>query len=251
MGHFGDMDWASATGGELRGMERALQIAEAVRFRIAQRLRSTPKALGLSSADEADRLMREIELPQTKLVVRAVELVTKLGPAALLGHALRTWAWGTILGIRDGLAFDRETFALSALLHDVALSRRTENLPCFAVDGARQATGMLSSWGASEALAMTVGNAISMHVRVSVPKDLPEAHLVHAGAGVDVLGGPRFLALPVEVREGVIARYPRLGLKQALLDAFDREHREHPTSRIALWVSMGFLERIRNAPFSD
>jgi hypothetical protein len=251
MGQYGDMTWAAATRGEVRGMERFAQIARAIRFQIADAFRSRPREIGLTSAGEIDRLMREVELPATPLVAKASALVTELGPPALTGHVLRTWAWGVILGQRDGLAFDREAFALAALLHDVALSRRTRALTCFADDGAQQAVAALSQWGAPEALQQTVGNAICLHLRVTVPAQMPEAHLVHAGAAVDVLGGKRFYEIPPELQVRVLARHPRLDLKRVLTEMLRKEHAEHPRSRAALWVSLGFVDAIHRAPFSE
>jgi hypothetical protein len=78
-----------------------------------------------------------------------------------------------------------------------------------------------------------------------------EAHLVHAGAAVDVIGGARFHEIPSAVRARVLAVYPRLELKAFLADALRREHREHPSSRMGLLVSLGFLDQVRAAPYEE
>jgi hypothetical protein len=249
---FGDMNWAAASGGKVNGLERGRQILEALRFQVVRYFHRKPKAFGVASAGELERILEEIELPKTLLVSRAATLVTELGPPALTGHVFRTWAWGVVFALRDGLRFDREAFALGALLHDVALTRRSTGVTCFAADGAGQAVSLLRAWGGSEDLVSTVGNAICLHVRVAVPPTLgTEAHLVHAGAGVDVIGGARFAEIPEDVRERILRMYPRLEMKAFLLEALRREQREHPASRMALWVSMGFLDRIRRAPYDE
>jgi len=228
---FGDIEWARSGGGRLSRGERIGQIWEVVRLRITQRLRAKPQTFGARCPEEIDRMMTEVELPTSDLVERAASLVTRLGPDALTGHALRTFAWGALLGMRDGLSWDHEAFALAALLHDLALARRTHHVACFAADGALQAS--------------------ALHVRARVPPNLGvEAHLVHGGAGVDVIGSG-LSGIDPELRKRVLARHPRGELKAFLADVFAREAREHPKSRMALWVSFGFADRILRAPFSS
>ena len=248
---FGDIEWARSGGGRLSRGERIGQIWEVVRLRITQRLRAKPQTFGARCPEEIDRMMTEVELPTSDLVERAASLVTRLGPDALTGHALRTFAWGALLGMRDGLSWDHEAFALAALLHDLALARRTHHVACFAADGALQASALLEEWGAPEELRWRVGDAICLHVRARVPPNLGvEAHLVHGGAGVDVIGSG-LSGIDPELRKRVLARHPRGELKAFLADVFAREAREHPKSRMALWVSFGFADRILRAPFSS
>jgi hypothetical protein len=88
-----------------------------------------------------------------------------------------------------------------------------------------------------------------LHVRIAVPTALGvEAHLVNAGAAVDVVGA-RFAGIPAAIRERVLARYPRHELKAYLIERFGAERARHPSSRMSLWVAMGFLDRIAAAPF--
>jgi len=248
---FGDLDWATWTHGTLRGFERFVQTWQIMRFRLTRRLRDKPKVLGLSSPAEVERLMAEIELPRTELVARAASHIEAMGPPALSGHVLRTWAWGALLGIRDGLAFDREIFALSALLHDIGLVQRTTTSACFAADGAGQALVLLERWGATPTQRSEVANAVCLHLRVTVPPELGvEAHLVHAGSAMDVIGAG-LAGIAPEIRQRVLARHPRADLKRVLCSLLSREHDQHPDSRIGLWVSLGFLQRVRAAPFDE
>lgn len=241
---FGDLAWGNATrGGQLGALDRLAQTFAAVRFRLRRKLAASP-SFGARSAGEIERMLSELELPHTEVVARAAALVEKLGPPALACHALRTFAWGGLLGLRDGLVWDRETFALGALLHDLGLAQRREDVPCFAVDGARQAADLLSTWGASDARRTTVADTISMHLRVAVPTTAGvEAHLVHAGAAVDVVGA-RLAQIVPKLRAIVLARHPRDGFEDYLIEALRREAATHPKTRIGLWVSLGFLDRI-------
>jgi hypothetical protein len=242
---FGDVSWARSTnGGRLGAIDRLRQTFAAVRFRLRSKLAGQPRVVGASSPEEIDRMIREVELPETTLVSRAAALVEELGPPVLANHALRTFAWGGLLGVRDGLAWDRETFALGALFHDLALARRTSNVPCFAVDSACQAADLLAEWDAPSAQQAKVADAISMHLRISVPPSVGvEAYLVNAGAAVDVVGA-RLAEVPPASRAHVLGLYPRDGIEDYLLEALGREAKANPRSRIGLWVSLGFLDRV-------
>jgi hypothetical protein len=249
---YGTMRWAATTGGRLRGMARALQIVSAIRFQLVRRFQRRPQALGLGSAAELERLGESLVLPETPLVAQACALTVELGPPALANHAMRTWAWGACIALRDGLSYDRETLALAALLHDIALARRVPERACFAADGAAQADRELERWGAATSQRRAVADAICLHLRVDVPVRLgAEAHLVHAGAGLDLLGGAALRSLPPSARGAILAKYPRRDLKRYLVERLQQDAEEHPDSRIALWVSMGFLDRIRAASFEE
>ncbi len=244
---FGSLAWATKTRGELRGLDLLVQQWQLVRARLANRSRRGD-ALGLpgfGSAAEVDRALREVELPASPTVTASLALVTELGPPSLTAHVLRTYAYGTLLGLRDGLRWDRELFAVSALLHDVALARRRHDHCCFAHDGADQAREFLASqsdW--PEARRDQVAEAICLHLRVSVPPSLGvEAHLVNAGAAVDVTG-TRARQLSDEVRRAVLRRYPRGDLAETLIRVLNEELRRHPTARVSRWMRLGFGEFI-------
>lgn len=149
MTEFGTMSWAAASGGRVRGFARAGQILAALRVQVLRRFRGRPKDVGLATDGEVERLVRCLALPETPLVTQACALIEALGPPALANHAYRTWAWGLFLGLRDGRSFDRETFALAALLHDLALPRRSGASACFAADGAVQAQQELAARASS------------------------------------------------------------------------------------------------------
>jgi hypothetical protein len=248
---FGDLAWATASRGRLTGLERLAQVAQAVRLQLSLRFGARPAALGAASPDEVERLLKEVVLPPTEWVRKAAEWTAALGPAALANHALRTWAFGCVLGLRNGLRFDREVLALASLLHDIGLARRSPEATCFAADGASQAMTLLREWGAPLRVSTAVADAICLHVRVAVPLALgAEAHLVHAGAGLDVIGASRH-SVPSEIREDILHQYPRADFKGYFREVIAREAAQHPESRIRLWVKLGFLERIASAPFES
>ena len=245
---FGTVEWARATGGAVTGWTRLNQLRESIVFQLRDGLRRAPKEAGFAGADEVERAPRETTLPETELVEACHALVEGLGPEALVGHVVRTYVWGTLLGLRDGLTWDREVFACAALLHDVALARRDRTFACFAHDGAEQATAFLEERGVSGARVARVADAICLHLRVEVPTSLgTEAHLVHAGAGLDVVGR-RVHELSGNVRAAVLERHPRGDVVDVLVRAFREERRLHPAARVGRWMALGFSHFIRHYP---
>jgi hypothetical protein len=241
---YGTLGWARATRGHLTGVERLRQLWL---LAVAQ-WRSRRRPPQGFTPDDLELALRETRLPETPLVAACHTLVESLGPPALVGHVVRTFVWGTLLGLRDGLTWDRELFAAAALLHDVALANRRHTFTCFAHDGAEQALAFLEAQGVEPARRDHIANAVCLHLRVEVPTSLGvEAHLVHAGAGVDVVGR-RLDELGPDVRRAVLERQPRLDLVDVLARAFRDEHRRHPTARISRWVQAGFLSFIRDNP---
>ncbi|MCU0700480.1 MAG: hypothetical protein MUC96_28555 [Myxococcaceae bacterium] len=240
--HSGSLAWARTTKGHLTGLERLRQLWASVVFQVRSSLAPVP---GLEPM-ELGRALDETTLPDTPVVAACFTLVESLGPPALVGHAVRTYVWGTLLGLRDGLTWDRETFAAAALLHDIALARRRHEFTCFAHDGAEQALSVVSALPAERQ--HTVADAICLHLRVEVPVSLGvEAHLVHAGAGVDVVGR-RANELSPALKAEVLRRHPRLDLVDVLARTFREESARHPTSRVARWMQAGFLSFIRGNP---
>ena len=246
--NYGTLAWARQTGGEVTGVERLRQWLRTVKFQVASRVRRRPRDLGFGSSSEIERALVETELPPTPLVHESLTLISSLSPPALVGHVLRTYAFGTLFGLRDGLEWNREVFALAALLHDVALARREPTRCCFAHDGAEQSLEFLGARGLDDERRHRVADAICLHLRVEVPPALGvEAHLVHAGAGLDVVG-LRASELDPAMRRAVLSRHPRGALVEVLLRLFAEERRRHPTARISRWMSLGFGSSIRHNP---
>lgn len=247
MSNYGDLEWATSTGGRLRGVERLTQVFLSVKAQVQLRLRARPSLVG---ALDAARALEEIELPTSPAVKAVLSTVEALGPPALVGHVLRTYAFGTVLGMQSDLRWDRELFAFSALLHDVALARRRHEHTCFAHDGALQALDVLSANGVAAERAQRVADAICLHLRVSVPTELGvEAHLVNAGAAVDVIG-LRLRELSPETTRAIAARYPRGEVVSLLQQVLGDEARRHPDSRIARWHELGFSRAIARNPLA-
>jgi cyanamide hydratase family protein with HD domain len=230
-----------------------LSLADKVRFARAavfaqvSGLPSTIRAHLMSGPGTA--ALTDREPPDTSLTREVLELARASYPGPLLGHCLRTWLWAELLA--DGTNPDEELLYVACLLHDIALTddyRPPESAACFAVHGGEVARTTLTSLGAQSSYADEVAHAIALHMNVRVPVSQGiEAHLLHAGAHLDV-AGTRAADLPREALREVVAKYPRDGFPACFATLMRRESKERPDSRAALLWRLGMRLPLNHNP---
>lgn len=257
MNPVGSPPWIAHTRGAMTRHEKAVMTGQVMRSLVAD----LPSRLSFRFSRHDD-LPASVDLdarpPDSALVRDAIELVTESHEPWLVGHCLRTWAFGRIVAQVDGLAIDDETLFLAAILHDVALTDTYRVSPgemplaclCFAAHGAHLAEQTLVRLGADAAVATTVGEAIGWHLNAEVPDDAgPDAVALNAGAALDVIGlraadvGRRAVA-------GVIRDQPRDGFVDGFRGALRFEARDRPDSRAALLWRLGFGQAIGLNPLN-
>ena len=220
--------------------------------RLPQRLR-TRLGFGDSVASRID--LSAIRFPDSIASCRASELAESLSAPWLFNHCLRTYVWGVMLAQSEQIQFDEELFFVASALHDLGLTEshncKEPGCGCFAVEGARAAEKFAEEIGWEDERRERLGEAISLHLNVRVGLRYgPEAHLLHEGAALDVIGASIRELHPATI-ESVLERYPRLTFKQEMSAAIKQQARERPHSRAALLVSLGFIGMIRSAPLAD
>jgi hypothetical protein len=224
-------------------------LAEAALVRLNALLRRREKAP--FSVDLAS-----IRIPDSGLCQSARELLASASEPWLVDHCLRTFLWAAILGKKGQHRFDEELLFVASALHDLGLTSTGSRLSptgaeCFAVEGAFAAEKFLAAYGLDERRQEVVAEAISLHFNVTVPLAHGiEAHLLHEGAALDVIGA-RFDELAAPTRDEVLRAYPRLGMKSSLVAAMKRQSDERPHSRAGVLCKYGFISMIRRAPFEN
>ena len=249
MNELGTLSWGRQRGGRLTLPERIGFLTSAVgaRLRAGALKRSRPRTgQGHRRLD-----LEALRLPDTKLVGRALEICEQAYAPWLLNHCLRTWLWAGLVAQAEGLAVDGEALVVASLLHDLGLTSAADRpgCDCFAIRGALLAEQILADLGHPE-LAVSAAESIALHLNVRVPRtSSPLSYLLHQGASIDVIGlgagkvGPQ--------RDAVLARHPRLGLKNRLATAIAADVRDHPGSRMALMARLGFVDLVRRAPWAE
>jgi hypothetical protein len=187
------------------------------------------------------------------LATAADALVAKVSPPALVNHCKRTYAFGTQLLRQAGRAYDAEALYVAAMLHDLGLTEAYEDgVTPFERRGADTAAAELSALGADPEFTALVRDAIALHLEMNAAQDpRPEVAGVSLGAAVDVLG-LRIDRLPAAFVAETLETYPRLGFKDLLIPAIERQARLKPESLVARHLQdYDFAQLVAAAPFAD
>jgi hypothetical protein len=255
MAAVGTLAWSLQTGGRLGRQDRLRLIAQAMLARIAALPSKLRRRLGIDAKGIERVNIDRIRVPDTRAASEALELCSAVSSPALRNHCLRTYLWGALLSSARSLGFDEELFYISCLLHDLGLTQqhngKEPRAHCFAVEGAYAARDFAAARGWSETRSDALFEAISLHLNVRVDLGCGvEAHLLHEGAALDVIGARLEEIAPADA-QAVLARHPRLGLKRELHEAMKLECRKRPQSRGHFLYEAGFGRMIKRAPFAD
>jgi len=251
----GSLAWSLRTGGRLGRRDKLRLTAQAMLVRIGALPSKLRDRLGIGAKSVARVDMDRIRIPDTRAASEALDLCSAVSSPALRNHCLRTYLWGCLLSSARSMSFDEELFYIASILHDLGLTERhngkERRAHCFAVEGAYAARAFATARGWSEARSDTLFEAISLHlnVRVDLSSGL-EAHLLHQGAALDVIGARLEEIAPAD-SQAVLVRHPRLGFKRELHEAIKLQCHARPQSRVNFLYGLGFGGLIKRAPFAD
>ncbi len=178
-----------------------------------------------------------IAIPRARLALASSDFARRACPDFLFNHCMRTYLFGALAMRSLQRAFDADEAFSAAALHDLGLLAAFESIAgSFETDGADTAERMLGKAGASPTASGTVWRAIVAHDgRWSVARhEGPEAMLVAAGAGADVIG-PSERTDPAQTAE-ILAAFPRLHFKARFTDLLAAHCRRKPTSQAGTWL---------------
>ena len=134
---------------------------------------------------------------------------------------IRVYLFPAEQGRQRKLRFDPELLYVAAAYHDLGLIKKFSSPDeRFEVDGANAARQFLSAHNIAEDRVQTVWEAIALHTTPGIPKHMgPEVALLNSGVLLDVIG-VGFDQFPVEVREEIVAKYPRTNFKERFVQEF-------------------------------
>src|SRR5438132_3954991 len=85
-----------------------------------------------------------IEIPDSKLATEAADILREYGNEFLWNHSHRVFLFGSLLGRQENLKYDPELLYISALFHDLGLTKHYSSPDKrFEVDGANAARSLL------------------------------------------------------------------------------------------------------------
>lgn len=241
----------SALGGQLCRQDRMRLMGQVMLTRLAAVSGRLQRGLGIEPARLSQVDLQAIRLPDSSVAVKASELASELCEPWLFNHCMRTYMWGAMLAQVNRIKFDEELFFTASILHDLGLTSthlcRDASCSCFAVEGARAARQFVSTQGWTNQRCDQLAEAISLHLNVRVGLHHgAEAHLLHAGTSLDLIGaGAR--QLDAGAVNHVLGAYPKLSLKTSMVQAMKGQARARPASRAAFLVGLGFIGMLRAA----
>jgi hypothetical protein len=189
------------------------------------------------------------DVPDTAACRSALDVATEYCSPALLNHSVRAYVWAAHMGTARGIAFDPELLYVAALLHDFGLLEPFDShrLP-FEIGGGHVAAVFAAGAGWPAVRRARVAEVIVAHMADSVDAAAdPEGYLLECSTAFDISGrAPE--DFPVELREEVLARYPRLDLATQFLACFEDQARRKPDSTAAAAVRSGIAARLAANP---
>jgi hypothetical protein len=172
-----------------------------------------------------------IDVPDTRLVADATELVREAASPLIYHHSRRVFLFGSLQGRRLGVTADPELLYVGAMFHDLGLTekyRRTDER--FEIDGADEARRFLTSHQIPDDAVRRVWEGIALHTTPEIPYHMePEVALVTAGVETDVLG-IGYHDLEQSQIDAVVAAHPRPDFKRQILQAFTDGIKDRPAT---------------------
>jgi len=247
----GSIDWTIRTGGRLEPAEGRRLVADLARVHVGNAFGRLSVILRLNARRHAYLPAERLVPPDSRLTRAAHHAARACLPTTLLNHSERTFVFGRALGELDEVEVDAELLYAAALLHDtgLVLARGRED---FTLTSARVARDVSEEVGLSSAATKTLQTAITMHHSPRVTLAVgPVAHLLAAGAGVDVVG-LRCWDLPRSILVDAVAAHPREGFKKYFNHAWAQEAARVPAGRARLLRRYGaFPAAVALAPFDE
>jgi HD domain len=166
-------------------------------------------------------LSSTFNIPDSLLAKEATGILREYSSNLLFNHSVRVYLFAAEQGRQQKLQFDAELLYVAAAFHDLGLSKKfSSQNERFEVDGANAARQFLSAHNIPQEQVQTVWEAIALHTTPDIPQYMrPEIALLYSGVALDVLG-IGFDQFPSDLREQIVAKYPRKHFKEDFLQAY-------------------------------
>ena len=184
-----------------------------------------------------------LAIPDSSLAKEATDILREHSTDLLINHSIRVYLFGAEQGRQQKLHFDPELLYVAATFHDLGLTKKfSSQHERFEVDGANAARQFLIAHNIPEGHVQTVWEAIALHTTPGVTQHMqPEVALIYSGVALDVLG-KGFDQFPSELRDEIVARYPRKRFKEDFVQAYFRGFAHKPGTTYGT-VNAGVCER--------
>lgn len=170
-----------------------------------------------------------INIPDSRLAKDAADILREHGSELLWNHSHRVFLFGAVNGKKAKLNYDIELLYVSALFHDLGLTRKYSSRDLrFEVDGANAARSFLQQYQVSDESIRLVWDAIALHTTPGIAEHKEsEVALLFSGVGLDVMGDG-YEELSENLQKEIIKAYPRTNFKQDIISAFYNGFKHKP-----------------------
>jgi len=162
-----------------------------------------------------------INIPDSAIATQATELLLTHGTEFIYNHSLRVFLFASLNGKRNSLPYDAELLYVSAVFHDLGLTKKYSSPDLrFEVDGANAARDFLKSHGLPKESLQLVWDTIALHTTIGIAEHKePEVALMYSGVSLDVMG-EGYENLSEENRIEIISAFPRNDFKKKIIPTF-------------------------------
>src|SRR6201996_8906078 len=166
-------------------------------------------------------LSSALAIPDSLLAKEATDILREHSTELLFNHSVRVYLFAAEQGRHQKLCFDPELLYVAAAFHDLGLIKKFSSPnERFEVDSANAARQFLTAHNVPEDQAQLVWEAIALHTTPGIPRYMrPEVTLLNSGVLLDVLG-IGFDQFPAELREQIVAKYPRKNFKRRFIEEY-------------------------------
>ncbi len=184
-----------------------------------------------------------LTIPDSLLAKEATDILREYSSDLLFNHSIRVYLFAVEQGAQRKLRFDSELLYVAAAFHDLGLVKKFASRDeRFEVDGANAARQFLTAHSVPEEQIQTVWEAIALHTTPGIPPYMqPEVALLNSGVLLDVLG-VGFEEFPAELRDKIVAEYPRKNFKQDFIQEYFAGFAHKPATTYGT-VNAGVCER--------
>lgn len=180
----------------------------------------SPTAESVMSSGKT-RVLGGIAVSDTPLIARALEYARASSEPYLFNHAVRSWLFAVRLGQLQGVAHDPEVVAVGTLLHDLGLTAGFTGAKRFEVEGADAARAFAREQGVDARRVQLIWDSVALNSTPSIGL-YKEAEVALCTAGIGVEFGFQYDRIPPNEMRGILAAFPRLGMKQRFADSVCR-----------------------------
>jgi HD domain len=188
-------------------------------------------------------LAHTLVIPDSVLAKEATDILREHSTDLLFNHSVRVYLFAAEQGRQRKLRFDSELLYVAAAFHDLGLTKKFSSQDeRFEVDSANAARQFLNGHNIAEDQVQAVWEAIALHTTPGIPKHMrPEVALLNSGVLLDVLG-VGFDQFPADVREKIVATYPRINFKEGFIQEYFAGFAHKPATTYGT-VNAGVCER--------